>query len=166
MAALRAATLSDLPALNRIEREALAAFDPSIRRHAAGFPPLPADAFAPAIQAGLAWVAETEGQVAGFLAAEWMDGDLFIQELSVSPGWMRRGLGTRLLHRACAQAMPHAVVLTTFRDVPFNAPWYARHGFLPVPDAAEVPGLRARLAAERSHWHGVGERIAMRRPAG
>jgi GNAT superfamily N-acetyltransferase len=86
-------------------------------------------------------------------------------ELAVIPRWMRQGIGTALLERACewgrARGYP-AITLTTYADVPWNAPWYARRGFVEVTDLG--PGL----AAERAHeaelgLDAVGPRIVMRR---
>ena len=36
-----------------------------------------------------------------------------------------------------------AVTLTTFRDVPFNGPWYRRYGFRDLAEAELTPDLRA-----------------------
>ena len=53
-----------------------------------------------------------------------------------------------------------AVTLTTFRTVPWNAPFYARLGFVTITGAA----LNARLAAvlKREARHGLWDRCAMR----
>ena len=54
-----------------------------------------------------------------------------------------------------------AVTLTTFRDVPWNAPFYRRVGFEVVDDP--TPGLAAVRAAERAEGlDGFGPRVAMR----
>lgn len=160
----RRARPADLPAIAAIERDALAAFDPAIRVHALTFPPLPDDAFAEHVAAGQAWVTEEDGAPAAFIALARLDGDAFIAELSVRPDRMRRGHGRALLRHACAAAAG-PVTLTTFRDVPFNAPWYAREGFSPLEPCADRPQLAARLAAERAHWDAVAPRLAMIRRA-
>ena len=57
---------------------------------------------------------------------------------------------------ACA-----AVTLTSFRDVPWNAPFYQRVGFEVVDDPP--PGLAAVRAAERAEgFDRFGPRVAMR----
>ena len=56
-----------------------------------------------------------------------------------------------------------AVTLTTFRDVPWNAPFYRRAGFTVVDDPP--PGLAELRAAERAEGlDRFGPRVAMRLP--
>ena len=48
------------------------------------------------------------------------------------PASMRQGVGTRLLDRACEWARGQgydAITLTTFADIAWNGPFYARRGF-------------------------------------
>ncbi|CAN5517152.1 GNAT family N-acetyltransferase [soil metagenome] len=40
------------------------------------------------------------------------------------------------------------LTLTTFRDVPWNAPYYRRLGFTDLPDTEWGPHLRAKVARE------------------
>jgi ribosomal protein S18 acetylase RimI-like enzyme len=99
---------------------------------------------------------------------EAVDGALHVEQLSVDPRWSRRGLGRALLDHASdlarADGQP-AVTLTTFVDVPFNAPYYRRLGFEDVPEDELGPGLGAILAAERARFTGPRHaRVAMRRP--
>jgi hypothetical protein len=63
-----------------------------------------------------------------------------------------------------SQAAGHpAVTLTTYRDVPWNGPWYRRRGFVDLADADLGPGLRAILERERAAGLEPPARIAMRR---
>ena len=60
-----------------------------------------------------------------------------LQELDVDPDHKGRGLGRELVAACVAWANRHGLTtltLTTFRDVPFNAPYYARIGFVPFAD--------------------------------
>jgi GNAT superfamily N-acetyltransferase len=82
----------------------------------------------------------------GFARLEIVDDHAHLEQLSVHPAHGRQGLGAGLLLAACRWAADggHSVItLCTFADVPWNAPFYARHGFAPVPDAELTPGLRA-----------------------
>jgi hypothetical protein len=54
------------------------------------------------------------------------------------------------------------VTLTTFRDVPWNAPFYARLGFRILEPSAWTPGLMALLALEESRGLPRRLRVAMR----
>ncbi|MDX6752550.1 GNAT family N-acetyltransferase [Geminicoccaceae bacterium 1502E] len=130
---------------------------------------LPAYVLRAALGRGTLWVAPDRGdRPAGFLAACELDGALFVIELSVALEHQGRGLGSALLDEAVAHAAREGmagVTLTTFRDVPWNAPFYARRGFVELDPAALGPGLRARLAAELAAGHEPGRRCAMARPA-
>jgi hypothetical protein len=75
-----------------------------------------------------------------------------------------RGTGSRLLAEVIRQAGP-GLTLLTFRDVPWNGPWYARRGFTELAEADWGPGLREHWQAEiRAGLHELGPRLAMRHP--
>ena len=103
----------------------------------------------------------------GFSLLEIVDGDVYIDEVDVHPDHGRRGLGSALVRASCDWALAHgyaAVTLTTWRDVPWNGPFYRRMGFEEVPDAALGPELAAIRAAEaRRGLERQYARCAMRR---
>jgi GNAT superfamily N-acetyltransferase len=112
------------------------------------------------------WVAEdAETGVVGFLNAEAIGEDLHIWEVAVRGDFQQRGIGACLIDAAFDHARAAglaAVTLTTFRDVAWNAPFYARNGFAIV----EGDGLDDRLAGllrQEADW-GMPRRCAMRRP--
>src|SRR5690606_25114730 len=86
----------------------------------------------------------------------------------------RRGLGTRLVQAVIAWAQARGfghLVLMTFRHLPWNAPFYRKLGFLPVPHEAMGPGLAGLFDEEAQAGIDPGKRIAMwlalpPRPAG
>ncbi|MEX3010884.1 GNAT family N-acetyltransferase [Hoeflea sp. TYP-13] len=87
----------------------------------------------------------------GFTAFDQLDGGIYIRELGVLPQHARRGLGSALLDAVLQRGRAlHAgrCVLSTFRDVAFNAPFYRRYGFaeLPMDEASAV--LHRRFEAE------------------
>ncbi|MBZ6076716.1 GNAT family N-acetyltransferase [Microvirga puerhi] len=90
---------------------------------------------------GLLWISvDGSDRPVGFLAAEKIDGSLFIKEMSVHQNHQRRGLGHCLMQTALAHARDSgcaSVSLTTDRLIPFNAPFYERIGFsaLPIDEA-------------------------------
>ena len=91
---------------------------------------------------------------AGFAAMRQVGRFLHLGELSVDPTHGRRGIGRTLVEAVAVRAGElglDGVSLSTFRAVPFNAPFYAGLGFAELPlDAApaelsrlfydEVPG--------------------------
>ena len=94
---------------------------------------------------------------------------LHLRELDVSPAHMRRGLGRQLVEHCMAEAAARGlprVTLTTFRDVPFNAPLYRRWGFEVLSPEATPAFLREILAAEANGVLGRWPRVAMARSAG
>jgi GNAT superfamily N-acetyltransferase len=100
----------------------------------------------------------------GFAALERVDGDVHLGQLSVDPAHGRRGLGAALLAAALAQARDVGaarVTLTTYADVAWNAPWYARHGFAETDDLG--PELAAVVRAEAG-LERHGRRVVMARP--
>ncbi|HMG49604.1 MAG TPA: GNAT family N-acetyltransferase [Inquilinus sp.] len=96
-----------------------------------------------------------------------IDGTLHIEELDVDPGHGRRGLGAALIARIDAIARDRglpALTLSTFRDVPWNAPYYAKLGFVPIPDGDLGPGLAAIREMIATKGVDVVPRLFMRRP--
>ncbi|MBH2904532.1 GNAT family N-acetyltransferase, partial [Serratia ureilytica] len=53
------------------------------------------------------------------------------------------------------------LTLTTFIDVPWNAPYYRRLGFRPLADARLTAALRRHLDEDLAHGFAAGSRCAM-----
>nr|WP_244593769.1 GNAT family N-acetyltransferase [Methylopila sp. Yamaguchi] len=108
-----------------------------------------------------------DGGAAGFVAAAPLDEALHVYTLAVDPAYRRRGLGRALMAAAlehAAWAFWPAVTLTTFRDVPWNAPFYRSLGFLAADEAQLAPGLAQVRARERAiGLDALGPRLAMAR---
>jgi GNAT superfamily N-acetyltransferase len=74
------------------------------------------------------------------------------------------GLGRRLIQAVVARAREAGVprlTLTTFRDVPFNAPFYARLGFRIVDEPHLCPRLARIRQEERRNGCELAPRVAM-----
>jgi GNAT superfamily N-acetyltransferase len=101
----------------------------------------------------------------GFASVHVVDGVAHLWQLSVLPSASRQGRGSALITAVCDWAASRgfdAVTLTTFRDVPWNAPFYARLGFRVVEDL--TPGLAAIRKRERDVGDDdFGPRVAMRK---
>ncbi|HEX4865736.1 MAG TPA: GNAT family N-acetyltransferase [Acidimicrobiales bacterium] len=104
----------------------------------------------------------------GFACVDVVDGGAHLWQLSVHPSWGRRGIGRRLVEAVCDWASANgypAVTLTTFRDVPWNAPFYSSLGFRVLEDLP--PGLKAIRDHERDLGDDdFGPRVAMRKDVG
>jgi GNAT superfamily N-acetyltransferase len=123
---------------------------------------MPAEQHREYIARAAEWVAESDtGTLLAFLAAEQIGSELHIWELAVREDYQRQGIGVRLVEAALAVARQRrleALTLTTFNDVPWNAPWYARLGFEVVTDH---PRLATIVRAETER--GLPRRCAMRK---
>ncbi len=66
------------------------------------------------------------------LVAWVVDGEGLLDEVAVAPAHGRRGIGRALVDEVVAWAAAGgfpSVTLATFRDVPWNAPYYEKLGF-------------------------------------
>jgi GNAT superfamily N-acetyltransferase len=117
---------------------------------------------------GHLWVALADDVPVGFAHIEVIEPTVaHLEEIDVHPQHGRRGLGTQLVRAICAWAFAagyHAVTLTTFRDVPWNMPFYARLGFEVIPSEALGPALRSVVQDETRRGLDPARRVAMRRP--
>jgi GNAT superfamily N-acetyltransferase len=100
-----------------------------------------------AARAGRLWVARRHDVPVGFALVEMLGPDRpHLEEVAVDPDHGRRGVGAALVRAVCEWAGRSGyedVTLTTFRDVPWNMPFYAKLGFVAVP----ADGLGSALAA-------------------
>lgn len=162
---IRLARREDAEALPAIERSAAAllADYPGID----GIDPdrvLPSDRHRALIARGHSLVATVANRVVGFLVSEPCGRELHIREMDVATQWQRQGIGA-IMVRACGidagNAGFAALTLTTFRDVPWNAPFYARLGFVEVSEPEEHSRLNAELENEARAGLRREQRVAM-----
>ncbi|WP_127869240.1 GNAT family N-acetyltransferase [Enterobacter cloacae] len=114
---------------------------------------------------GLSWLALANDQPVGFILAETHVSSLFIVELSVHLDWQGKGIGRRLIACVADQARKRglaSLTLTTFRDVPWNAPFYARLGFEMITTL--TPELREKREEETAQGLAYDARCVMRLP--
>ena len=162
---LRLATAADLPALLVVEHDSDQTFRGTDLDSVADNPPTPSELLAPLLDEGAFWVAEAGDGPVGFLAAGTRDGQLIIFQLSVIRAAQRRGIGARLIEAVIAHGRATGapeLLLTTFRDVPWNGPWYARFGFVEIPAPERSPAVQRMLAHEEDMGLDPTRRCAMR----
>jgi len=112
---------------------------------------------------------EPGGAPIGFAATTQVDGSLHLFQVSVLPAHGRKGVGRALVEAVLQEASEHGesgVTLTTFRHLPWNAPFYRKLGFeiLTVEDLG--PELAECLAKEARDGLDPAKRVAMRRVLG
>lgn len=159
---LRLARPEDAAAMPGIERAAAVAFadepsvDPARTRSQADYARL--------IRRGHSLVAHVGEAMAGFLVAQPFSRELHIWEMDVAPAFQRRGIGSGLVRAAMIDARNtgfRALTLTTFRDLAWNGPFYARLGFEEVTALDAHPRLAGELANEVDDGLPADRRCAM-----
>lgn len=158
---LRPARPDELPLLPPIERASGEPFRDFGMPGIADDDPLPLSA----LRHLRVWVAADPHPVA-WVAVQEVDGAAHVEQISVHPDHARRGIGAALLDHvggwAAARGLS-ALTLTTFRDIPWNGPYYLRLGFTEVADPS--PGLRAVVAAETARGLDPAARVCLSRPS-
>ncbi|WP_194419902.1 GNAT family N-acetyltransferase [Microbacterium abyssi] len=106
---------------------------------------------------------ESDGFVVGFAHVLEIDGFVHLEQLAVLPAHSRRGHGRMLVEAVLAEAVARGyteITLRTYRDVPWNAPFYESCGFRRSDPASpfheHLVDVEARVGLER-----YGERIQM-----
>ena len=116
---------------------------------------------------GHLWVAVAHDRPVGFAYVEVFEAHVaHIDELDVHPDHGRRGLGRQLVTTVCewaARARFDSVTLCTFRDVPWNRPFYERLGFEIIPNDSLSPALVAVIDDEIRRGLDPARRVVMRR---
>jgi 4-diphosphocytidyl-2-C-methyl-D-erythritol kinase len=130
------AAITHIDAICAIERAAVELFRGHVAWPLYSAVSIPPEQLAEEIRRGLVWVAldSDSNEPVGFV---WLDTEqggsvVGIAEIDVLPAYGRRGIGAALLEHACTWARAagyRRMDLGTLADVPWNAPFYARHGF-------------------------------------
>ncbi|MFN3546733.1 MAG: GNAT family N-acetyltransferase [Mesorhizobium sp.] len=108
--------------------------------------------------------ADSHDQPVGFALTEQTGRVEWLCELSVHPDHGRRGIGGALVEAVAEAARGRGcgrIGLSTFRSLPFNAPFYARHGFAEVPLDGVDPPIERRFHAEVPAGVDPRERVLM-----
>lgn len=164
---VRPARARDLPLLAAIEDSGIATFEAVLGDLTGDVLASPAPSGRErAAQPGFLLVA---GDPAiGFAHVLDLESHAHLAQISVHPDHGRRGVGTALLEAAAERAALKghgSLTLTTYADLPWNGPFYARHGF--VEFAEDDPRTAAQLAIseeeERLGLSRHGRRTWMRR---
>lgn len=164
---IRPATESDLSRLVEIEVEAGQLFHTVGMSLVATDVPQIAD-LRKAVAADRIWTTTVGDRLAGYISSEVVDGNAHITQVSVAPDYSRRGLGKAMIDFVEAwgrTAGCPATTLTTFRDVPWNGPYYLRLGYQVLQESQIGPEL-ARIIEDEASLPGIDPalRCAMIKP--
>ena len=101
----------------------------------------------------------------GFVVIKFLPRSCFVVELDVHPEYGRMGIGSALIETCCNSARNRGfqeVLLTTFRKVPWNIPFYQRLGFEVLPSKAWSQEIRAIVDHEARYGFARNKRVVMR----
>ena len=111
------------------------------------------------------WVAlDDKRNPVGFALTRIVGSFAHLEELDVHPDHGRQGIGSRLLcavtewARDCGYA---GITLITFRHLPWNAPFYERHGFIQLDERENSVSLRDLLREDAEAGLEPRNRVAM-----
>ena len=162
---IRLAKLSDAEAFHEVEEDAarLLREEPSLE--GVTIPPSSSpDEYRSMIRAGHSLAATIDDAVVGFAATRTYGRELHLHEMSVACAFQGKRIGaTRLkaLQIDARNSGMQAITLNTFRDIAWNAPFYARHGFVIVDDIEAHPRLADSLIRAEAAGLPVERRCAM-----
>jgi GNAT superfamily N-acetyltransferase len=164
---IRTAHRDELPILRDLEVAAGVLFRNIGMTDVAEHPPPALEVFEQFREAGQLWVSVDDAdKPTGFVFVKLVDGGVHIEQVSVHPDHQGHGIGRGLIEYvavwAAEQGFP-VLTLSTFRSVPWNAPYYGRLGFSELPAVELTPGLAEILAAETAFGLDPAERVFMRR---
>lgn len=153
---IRLARPDDAEAFHAVEEDAagLLREDPSLAGTVIP-PTASAEEHVRTIRKGRSLAALHGEQVIGFAAIRTAGRELHLAELSVARAHQRCGVGSLLIRAMMIDARNsgyRAITLNTYRDIPWNAPFYARFGFVEVENFEG----RAHLAESRVNAEALG----------
>jgi GNAT superfamily N-acetyltransferase len=162
---IRLAVPADIATLQEIERRAASRFTDVGLPAATALPLVDHTTHTAAIAIGGSFIVEQAGQPCAFAIVQVFADAVHLREIDALPEQTGQGLGRRLIEHIATWAEERGaprLTLTTYRDVPFNAPYYQRRGFHILEDPLP-PRLAAERAAERAAGIEVAPRVAMAR---
>jgi GNAT superfamily N-acetyltransferase len=159
---IRSARPDDLPTLPSIERAAAAQFRNTPYANLADDDLVSAEVN---LDHERVWVvADQHDQPVGFAIVHPLEQSVHLHELDVHPQYARQGLGRQLITTVAEWARTHgatALTLTTFDNVAWNGPYYARLGFRTLDVTALSPDLAVVRQAEAEAGLPMAHRICM-----
>ena len=174
---IRLGHLSELEEILSVEREAGERFrpyglldppdenDPTRQQKDTDAAPSHSDQeYRDAIAQNRLWIAEDNGKIVGFALAFELDNEGHLREVDVLQSHGRRGIGKALIQKViewCHANGYASITLTTFKDIPWNKPYYEKLGFK-VIGTSNLEGELALMTQKERGTHKMA-RVAMRK---
>ncbi|RIJ28238.1 GNAT family N-acetyltransferase [Henriciella mobilis] len=164
---IRPAIRADFSEIIEVDKSASLLFGPTgLLSEEALADHVPAQALQDALNQDWLLVAEMPDKaVVGFVMATVRDGGLYVDQLSVSPDYGRQGIGTALMRNLEGKAHNRDILeltLSTFRDLPWNAPFYATLGFRHIKRSHLRPFM-LEIETAQAEFMDVSKRTFMRK---
>lgn len=164
---IRKARKDDLPLLGPIERSAAELFRTVGLDFLTYGPTMDESLLSAMSMSNHLWVAVNEvDQPIGFAGGEDLDSNFHIAEISVAQNAQGKGVGKALMGELMRQAKEEgyiAVTLTTYRNLPWNGPWYHKLGFSEIK-VDEMGEKYVKIwDSEAQHGHDMKLRCIMRK---
>ncbi len=161
---LRDIRVADIFRLQEIERAAAELFRDSELIDIDTMAVIPMGDHIMSIEGGISIGAELGGRIAGFVMGEMHREIAYLRELDVDPAYQRRGIGAMLVNgyvEAARAKGAAATYLSTFRDPPWNAPFYRRLGFTDIDRADYLPWM-SEMESAQAAFLDLSTRVFMR----
>ncbi len=158
---------SDIPRVIEVDKAAGTLFDPTgLLSEDALADHVPEEVLISAIrQDQLDVVRMEDGLTVGFTLVSHRGKGLYLDQISVDPAHGRKGIGRALMDHVIRKAVDNGfpeVTLSTFRDLAWNAPFYASIGFRPIPRKA-MEDFMFDIEEAQKPFMDVSKRVFMRK---
>jgi ribosomal protein S18 acetylase RimI-like enzyme len=156
---------SDIPVLAQVERSAAEIFRTVNLDFLVENPTVDPYLLVAMANANHLWIAVDKfDQPIGFVGGEYLDGNFHIVEISVAKNFQGMGVGKALMKVLVEQTRREgykAMTLTTYRNLPWNAPWYSKMGFFEVNAQEMGKTFEDILEIEAKHGLDINNRCVM-----
>jgi GNAT superfamily N-acetyltransferase len=167
---IRPAGIEDLVTLAEIERAAAKLFLDTPYAFLVDDEPLSLDFVIEQFQSGRVWVAVDNRDITiGYAIAQEVDQTAYLRQIDVHLAYGRRGIGRALVECVCVWARSQnypRILLSTFLDIAWNAPLYAKLGFHILPEVEQSSGFQQIRRKEAEAGLPIDRRVMMYRDLG
>jgi GNAT superfamily N-acetyltransferase len=118
------------------------------------------------LRRGPCWVAyNAQDKPLGFALADRLEQDALLETLSIRPEFSGGGMGRALINAVVGWSRDvgaGGVLVSTYRDIPWDAPFYVRLGFTEVPHRQWTPQMHRLQREATAAGHDPARRLWMR----
>lgn len=133
--------------------------------HIAENPSTDIEGFLATIKNSSVLVARFDVNIVGFALIYRVGNDCHLEQMSVAPEHARRGFGSEILQYLidkCRRQQLSRLTLSTFRNVPWNEPFYSKAGFRSISQNNLTGYLKAVWQTEDANGLDMTQRTIMR----